>query len=452
MDAKTKKILHAPMRKLILELSVPSVLAMVLYGLNNLLDYIFIGHTLEEKALSGVGLTFPFIQLIMAVGTLIGSGAGMISSRYLGSGKAERLRRLLGVTNILCLVCAICVFIPMFYFAESLLGLMKGEASELKYALSYLKSSLVCSFFWVHGLALNMIIRSEGKMGTAAAMMGVGLIIDIVLKAVFINLFHLGVAGAAWATNIGMIGYSAMGIVYFARNENIFGQSWRQILLDWSMTKDILKNGLPLFTLSAMGLIQTYIVLHSLTTLDDTNEVAFYTVANRILIFLSMPVMGLMRAFQPIAGINYGYGNFRKLIRYYWLFVFISQVAILPFWLVVILFPKRIFLLFTPSLITTLTQIRDFRYYILILPLLPIIYMGLTVLPAIERHRETTLLIVGRQIVLFVPLMILMPHYFGISFIYWGSTLIDLITVGVSMWFISNSFQRIVNFDKKILN
>ena len=153
-------------------------------------------------------------QLSLGLGSLVGVGAGSALSIALGANDLGTQRKILGNLNYLNLVFGIGLTVLGLLLAKPLVVMMGGAGEELFYGVDYFRVTLYCSVFWIAGLSGNMVIRSEGKMGTAAVMLGIGLLINIMANYILIAVLGLGVKGAAWGTNLGMLVYTSMFFIY----------------------------------------------------------------------------------------------------------------------------------------------------------------------------------------------------------------------------------------------
>jgi putative MATE family efflux protein len=443
MVTEKELILKGNLKTLIWQMSWPAVLAMVLYGLNSFLDAVFVGQLMNETALAGVGVAYPLSQITLGFGSLIGTGAATAISIWIGANETEKLHKVLGTVNVLVISFSILYTICTFIFADKLVAFMGGKNEVAVYAESYFKSTIWASIFWIHGLSLNMIVRGEGKMKTAAWMIALGLAVDVALKPLFIKTFGWGVEGAAWATNVAMIVYSAIGIWYFTKGKSSFKTESLSFKIDFDIAIQILKLGFSGMIITIMTVLQSAVVLNALVKFGNGSDLTFYTVCNRILLFLMMPIIGLMRAIQPIIGMNFGAEQFDRLKHSYKLFITTGFLLILPFWLMLNLFPEKSIHAMAPTLNINEGYIANFRIYLLVLPLLPIVFMALATLPAINRPKETAMIAMLRQIILYFPFMFFVPKLFGVSSIYWGSTLMDLMIIILSLVIVNNSFKKL---------
>lgn len=439
MDRKTF-ILKGDLKKVMWETSWPAVAAIVLYGINNFLDAIFVGYLINTKALAGVGMAFPLSQIVLGFGRLVGTGAGAAVSMWIGEDRQDKLYNLFGSFNFLCIFFSILCTVPSYIFAHELMAMMGAKGELQTIAVEYFRVTLIGTIFWIYGLALNMLIRAEGKMKTAAGMIAVGLVIDIILKPIFISTFGMGVSGAAWATNCGMLIYSLLGFYYYAKGKSSFTTNWKSILFDQTIGKKILKLGLPEMILSVMGVVQSIIIFNAIARYGTENDISFFTVLNRFFLFLLTPLFGLMRGLQPVVGINFGAGQFERARKFLKTYIVAGIAILLPFFLIALIFPKQLIGLMLPGYTVSDNQMNDFRLFFSVLPLLPITVLALSYYPAVNDSKKASFLVFLRQLILYIPMMLILPYYFGVKSIYWGSALIEL-TVGIVTFFLLNNYK-----------
>ncbi len=442
-NSQSQQILNSSLSSLMWKLSLPAIAAMVLFGLNAFLDAIFVGQLVGETALAGVALAYPLSNLMMGFGSWIGTGAGNVLSIAIGANDEETQKRLLGTVSFLTLTFSIIFTIVAWFSAPYLIQAMGGTGEILDIGTRYFRVSILGTIFWIYALSLNMVIRGEGKMMEAAKMMATGLIVNIILNPIFISVLGMGVEGAAIATIIGMMVYSIRGYLYFRNGKASFEADIHKFSRDKSTARMILKTGLPGFILTVMSLVQSFVVFNALTNVGDEDDVAFFAAANRILLFMMTPLFGLMRSLQPVIGINFGAGQYDRVKAGFRLFTKGGFFIVAPFWLLMSLFPEPTLRLMLPDLQFTDEHLNYFRIYILILPLLPFVFNSLTYFPAIGQPRRATFITMARQVIFYVPVMLILPGIFGIPGIYIGGTAIDLVVTGWMAWAVITSMNRL---------
>lgn len=434
-------ILTESLWKVMVQLSWPAVVAMVLYGFNTVLDAIFVGQFVNDTALAGVSLAYPLSQISVAFGSLIGVGAGSVLSIAIGAKDVKTQNNLMGVVNRLSVICAILYMAVAFTFATPLIEMMGGTGEALDYGVRYFRMCTVGAFFWIYGLAGNMIIRAEGRMKTAAWMMGSGLIVNAVFNYIFMAIFDMGVEGAAWGTNVGMFVYTLIGWLYFGRGKATFQAKLLSFKGDKKITTSILRLGMSSLIMSFMSLIQGLVVFNALARYGSTADIAFYGVVYRIFQFLLTPIFGLMRALQPVIGINYGAKQYDRVISSYKVFAAAALLLTLPFWIVSLAAPGSILGMMLKEQVFTSTQFAYFRVYMAILPALSFIFMAMTLFPSVDKGKPAMIIGMARQFVFYIPVMLLLPGFIGVGGVYYGSLAIDAIIVLWTMMMVKKEFN-----------
>lgn len=441
-----KFILHDDLRKVMIKLSVPAIIAMVLYGLNAFMDTVYIGQLLSEDALSGVALAFPLTNLMLGIGSWIGMGAGNKISILLGEDDMNIVKKVMPNANLITILASLLFALPTYFFAEYLIKMMGGTGDVLIYGVRYFKITLIASPLWIYGLQLNFIVRAEGKMKTAAIMMTYGLIVNLILTPLFIIQFNMDVDGAAWATNIGMLIYCIVGYIYFKNGRASFPTKIWTLEFDKTTFNDILKLGFPGLIMSIMSLIQAIVVFNAITKIGDTADLALFAAVVRIQMFIMTPLFGLMRALQPVVGVNYGAGQYDRVKQSFILFCKTGFWIVFPFTILLILFPQQSVHLVLPDIVLSEEAILNFRIFMAIIPALPFVFMALTFMPAINRPKPASMIGLARQLVFYIPVMLFLPKWTGISGIYWGSTVIDVI---ITVWVLTVIYQSFKKLDQK---
>ena len=430
-DKQKQIILKENLWKVMYKISWPAVIAMVLYGLNSVIDAMFVGNFVGESALAGVTISFPLAQITLGLGSLIGVGAGSALSIALGADDKKTQTKILGNVNYLSIIITIIYVAIALLLTTPLVKVMGGTGDVLEIGKTYFQITVIGALFWIYGLAGNMIVRSEGKMKSAAIIMGIGLVVNIAANYVFIVLMKMGVAGAAWGTNLGMLVYTIAGILYFARGKASFEARPFKIFRDKKIIKDIFSMGMPSLIMTVMTLVQSVVIFNALSRYGTTYDLALYGAIFRFFTLLLTPIFGLMRALQPVIGINYGAKNNLRVISSFKIFALVSTLMMLPFWLIVMIKPDAVLGLMFADRIFDASSLLYFRVYMSLLPILPVIFMMMTFYPAINKGRPAAMIGIARQLIFYVPVMLILPRLFGIQWVYYGTFLIDLI---ITIW------------------
>ena len=449
MNKEKEMILNGSLWKVCYKLSLPAIIAMVLYGLNVIFDGVFVGRLVGETAFAGISIVYPLTQLSLGLGSLVGVGAGSYLSILLGDDDKETQGKIVGNANLISIVVTIVMMLLGFVFMKPLLTAIGADGETLTFAISYFRITLIGSIFWIVGLAYNMIVRAEGKMKTAALMMGIGLVVNIISNYILMKIFNMGVAGAAWGTNIGMFVYALLFVIYCKRGRASFNANIFTVRADKEIIKEIVSLGMSSLIMSVMGIIQSVIILRALKTYGSDLDITFYGAVFRIFNFSLTPIYGLMRALQPVAGINYGAQKYERSISSFKIFSFVALVVMLPFWLVAMINPWLILGSMLPKVTFDLGYIFSFRIFMSIAPLLSVTMTAMTFWPSIKKATPAMVIGLGRQLFLYIPLMIILPKIFGIQSIYIGSFIIDLSLSVIVILVLSKDFRSLRKMKEK---
>ena len=449
MNKEKEMILNGSLWKVCYKLSLPAIIAMVLYGLNVIFDGVFVGRLVGETAFAGISIVYPLTQLSLGLGSLVGVGAGSYLSILLGEDDKETQGKIVGNANLISIVVTIVMMLLGFVFMKPLLKAIGADGETLTFAISYFRITLIGSIFWIVGLAYNMIVRAEGKMKTAALMMGIGLVVNIISNYILMKIFNMGVAGAAWGTNIGMFVYALLFVIYCKRGRASFNANIFTVRADKEIIKEIVSLGMSSLIMSVMGIIQSVIILRALKTYGSDLDITFYGAVFRIFNFSLTPIYGLMRALQPVAGINYGAQKYERSISSFKIFSFVALVVMLPFWLLAMINPWLILGSMLPKVTFDLGYIFSFRIFMSIAPLLSVTMTAMTFWPSIKKATPAMVIGLGRQLFLYIPLMIILPKIFGIQSIYIGSFIIDLSLSVIVILVLSKDFRSLRKMKEK---
>jgi putative MATE family efflux protein len=440
-DSQREFMLKGNLWKVMINLSWPAIIAMTLYGLNTVLDAVFVGHFVGETAVAGISVIYPITIISLALGSMLGTGAASVLSIALGANDKEKQRRIFGNLNTLTVIVSLIFTVVLLNLAPQLVRLMGGTDDVMPFAVAYLRVCAYGSLFWIYGLAGNMVIRAEGRMKTAALIMGSGLAVNALANYILMGHLNMGVTGAAWGTNIAMLLYTLLGWIYFEGGHASFKTKVFVFYADRETIGSIMKLGIPVLIMQAMTVLQGALVFNTLAKLGTTSDVAFYGVVYRLFTFLTTLPSGLMKAFQPVCGINYGAKQYARVIRSYKIFAVSGLLLTIPFWLISMAVPHAVLGLMLPGQVFSPADIAYSRIYMAILPLISLLYMAMTFFPAIGKGAPAAVLGIARQGVLYIPMVLLLPHIFGIGGIYYGSLAVDIILVGVTLILLKREFK-----------
>ena len=174
-----------------------------------------------------------------------------------------------------------------------------------------------------------------------------------------------------------------------------------------------------------MIVVQNIVIFNVFAKYGTDGDITFFTAVNRLYILLNTPLWGLMRALQPVAGMNYGAGKYKRTILSYRLFSLTGLCILIPFWIFIMFFPADVLSVMLPSVKLTTIQLTDFRIYMSVLLALPFTFMALVWFPSIENAKPATQISLLRQVVFYIPVLLIVPRFFGVRSIYVACAGID---------------------------
>lgn len=338
-------------RKKLLQLAAPAVLAQLVNLLYNIVDRIYIGHIpqIGPSALTGVGLFTPILMLLSAFAMLIGSGGAPLAAIAMGKGDRQKAEKIMGSCLTVLLILSVVLTAVFYRFAPVLLTFFGASPETLPYAVDYSRIYILGSVFVLSVLGMNPFITTQGFAKTAMLTTVIGAAINIVLDPIFIFLFGMGVRGAALATVLSQA-VSALWILRFLHGEKSLLRLKRETLRpDLSVILPCLALGVSTFVMLSTESLLSVSFTGSLAKYGTDLDVGAMTVLNSLAMLLTMPLTGLCQGAQPLMGYNFGAGQTKRVKEtFYTVFAICVGYSVL-FWLMLILFPGVFAKVFTPD-------------------------------------------------------------------------------------------------------
>jgi putative MATE family efflux protein len=334
-------------RNLLIEYSLPAIVAMVASSLYNITDSIFIGHGVGALAISGLAVTFPFMNLSAAFGSLVGAGASTLMSVRLGQKDYSTANRILGNVFVLNVIFGLAFMIVSLIFLDPILRFFGASSATLPYAHDYMVVILLGNVFTHIYLGLNGILRSSGMPQKAMYATLISVVLNAVLTPIFIFTFKWGIKGSALATVISQIIMLGWQIKLFSNKDHFIHLQKGIFKPDPKIIKDSLAIGMSPFLMNAVSCVIVIIINQTLIRHGGDLAVGAYGIVNRISFLFIMVTMGLNQGMQPIAGYNFGARNYKRVNEVLKLTILMA-IGVMTFgFLIVELFPELVASVFT---------------------------------------------------------------------------------------------------------
>ena len=401
----------------ILSLAIPMTLAQLINVLYNVIDRMYIVHipNASTLALTGIGLTFPIITMILAFANLFGMGGAPLCSIARGKGDYEKAEKIMGNSFFMLIISGVVLTILFLVFKEPLLYLFGASKNTFPYANSYLTIYLLGSIFVCISLGMNSFINSQGfgRIGMMTVLLGA--ITNLLLDPLFIFVFNMGVTGAALATVISQLLSTIWVLKFLTSKKAILKLKVSNIKLDISLVKEITSLGMSGFIMSITNGAVQIVCNSTLQTFGGDLYVGIMTVISSIREVITMPVSGLVNGAQPILGFNYGakkYSRVKKGIKFMYITCIIYTTLI---WLTIMLIPKFLINIFNndPELIAK--GIPSLNIYFFGFFMMALQFAGQATFVALKRPKQSIFFSLLRKAIIVIPVTLILPNLFNLG-------------------------------------
>ncbi|PKH52869.1 hypothetical protein CXF68_20155 [Tenacibaculum sp. Bg11-29] len=422
--------------KLMLKLSIPAILGMMVVSINGLIDIFYTSYFIGIKAFTGVSMLFPLMLVVTSVTVFVAAGSASVLSRAIGANNIEIQQKIIPNMIALSLIGAAIITIPGIIFSHEIVSLLGISEELFTYALNYYTVYILGAFFSIYGLSANSLIRAEGKIGQAMRFTLISVVLNLLLTPLFIGVFDMGVAGAAWSSILTMFLYSALTSLYFIQGKATFSTTKFRIKLEPKILKSVLSIGFSAFSMQLSNIFRQFILFRLVVIYGNLEAMAFFNAAFRMFSFLAIPILGLYQSMQPIIGINYGAKKKHRCIKSVSIYrlagITLGIVLVIP----MLIFPEVIINIMLPNKELSQTEILNLQMILCILLFIPISSSSIVLFQGIGKAKLATLLPVGRQLFLFVPIILIFTKYYTIQGVYYG-LLLESALYALVLWIIS---------------
>ena len=420
-------LLHDSPQSLVLKLSVPAIIGMVVVGLYNFMDGVYVGQMVGDNAMAAVSVSYPFTLANSGISTLIGIGSASILSRAIGKRDQSTIDKIMG--NL----------------TKQILMLSGASGEILELALRYLRIIFAGSLFVNFAQSSNMIMRGEGLLKQAMLFSAGSAIMNIILDPIFILLlkpYGMGIDGVAYATVASQVAYAMASLWYFKRRSKTVRIN--AIRIERTLFSEIIGVGFSAMLMQVMMLVQQT-ALYNLAAQHggDTWQIILGA-TYRVVSFAFIPLWGLSQGYQPAVGTNYGAKQYDRVKHITKVFAITATLLALIFYLPIMLVPNTILSMFitTPSVVEL--GVGDFRLFFLSYILLGVWIVVLTLMQSLGRATKASVLVILRQIAIYIPAAIIMPYIagFGVHGVFAAPFITDVIVFIVAVGMMINEFRR----------
>lgn len=445
MDIK-KQLLTKEPKKLMLELSIPAVLGMLVIGLYPLMDGIFAGQIIGQKAMSAISISMPLTFFNTATATLVGVGSASILSRALGQGNQKITRKIMGNLTAWIIFISLCITVLGIAFAKQFLA-VAGATDEISaLAFRYLRIVFIGSVFVNFTQSSNMVIRGQGLMKEAMKIMVLGAIINIILDPIFmIALKDKGIEGAAIATVLAQIIQALMTLNYFKKKST--NVKINKIKFEKEIYREMFMVGVSAMLMQLLFMIQQTLLYRVAFQYGGEEGGILMSASMRLYSFAFIPLWGMSQGLQPVVGTNFGAKKYDRVKKTMNVFMIGGIILASVFWLPAQLFPQTLLKIFNVSENIINNGVNNFRMFYSVYILYGVMVMNVTFFQSIGYGKKARKIVLLRQFILFVPCIILFPKYFGYMAVWYTQALVDFVMIIVGYLMQKNTLKNILKLN-----
>ncbi|MDE6817845.1 MAG: MATE family efflux transporter [Muribaculaceae bacterium] len=423
--------------RLLVQYSVPAVIASTVTSLYNIIDSIFIGRGVGAMAITGLAISFPLMNLVIAFVMLIAVGGATISSIFLGQKDEAKATNVLHNVITLSLIHSVVFGGLSLFFLDDILTMFGATAETLPYAHDFMFVVLLGTPIAYVFISLNNVMRATGYPTKAMVSALLSVIVNVILAPIFIFVFDWGIRGAAFATVCGQTSAFIWVTVHFCSKKSFvhFSRSARWFVP--SIAKKIYAIGMSPFLINVCACVVVVFINKSLLEYggsDGNMAVGAFGIINRVTMFFLMIVMGVTQGMQPILGYNYGAGNWSRVKKTLNLGIWVGTAITVVGFAITMIIPDTVTRMFTDDSTLIRLSREGFRIVLLAYPFIGSAIVIQNFFQSIGKPQLSIFLSVTRQMVFLLPLLLWFPTMWGLDGVWASMAASDftsfLLTVG----------------------
>lgn len=428
-EQKFEMMTEAPIPGLIGRLAVPTIISMLITSFYNMADTFFVGK-IGTSATAAVGVVFPVMAIIQALGFFCGHGSGNSISRHLGSKDIQSARELASTGFFLAFALGILLMVLGLIFLDPLSHLLGSTETIFPYTRDYLRFILLGAPYMTAQLVLNNQLRFQGNAFYAMIGITSGGVLNVILDPIFIFVFDLGISGAAIATILSQF-VSFCLLLVGLRVSKCIPIHLRNVRLTALRLREIMGGGLPSLFRQGLGSIATTTLNIAANPYGDA-AIAAMSVVSRIMMFANSALIGFGQGFQPVCGFNYGADKYDRVKEAFWFCVKVSTAVLLGLAVLGGFLSGHLIWIFRndPDVIQIGTT--ALRFQCVTFALNGWIIMNNMMMQTMGKTVPATILAASRQGLFFIPALLILPQFLGLTGIQCAQAVSDVFTFALT--------------------
>lgn len=432
-----------PIPKILFKQSLPSAIGIFTLSIYGIVDTIFVGKFVGSLAIGAITVVLPITFLIGSFGMALGVGGASMIARFLGANKEEKAFATFGNQTLLTVGLSVFVMVVSLFFQETILKIFGGQGDLLAPSLVYFSIVLPATPFLAWSMMSNNVLRAEGKPKIAMITMLIPAIVNVFLDPLFIIYFDWGLAGAAWATSAAYVASGLFTFWFFISGKSQMSLSIIYLKPKLKYIKEILSIGGVTFARQGSISLLSVVLNNSLFTFGGEMAISSYGVINRLMMLSNFPVFGVSQGFLPIASYNIGANKTERVKEVIYTAIKYGTLLSFAVFCLIMIFARELIGMFTNDVELINTTTPALRWVFLMTPLITIQLIGPAYYQAIGKPKPAFILTLLKQGIFLIPLVLIMPNYFGINGIWYSFPIADFLAALVCFIFLRKSYREL---------
>ncbi|WP_019124149.1 MATE family efflux transporter [Peptoniphilus grossensis] len=439
-DMKTQLLTKSP-KDLLFQLAIPGIIGMVVIGLYPFMDGIFAGWIIGDYAMSAISISMSLTIINGGVSALIGVGSASILSRAIGKGDKETTDKIFGNFCYWVILFSIVITILGLIFAPNFLDLVGAKGNIKELGVRYLRVVFLGSIFVNFAQAGNMTMRGEGAVKQSMIIMGVGAILNIILDPIFMKLMgEYAIEGAAIATVISQIVQAILTLRYFSKKSAFV--RIHKIQKSKDISSEMFSIGSSAMMMQILFAVQQTFLFKQAFAYGGDNWGILMAATMRLYMFSFIPLWGMSQGLQPVIGANFGAKQYKRVKDTMKVFMYGATILAALSWIPSMFYSEKLLSLFSVRREIIEVGVVNFKMFYSTFILYGIMIMTLTFFQSIGDGKKAGMIVMLRQLVLFIPAILLFPKAFGASAVWWTEPIVDFSMIMLGLFLMLNGLRK----------
>ncbi|MCM1369001.1 MAG: MATE family efflux transporter [Candidatus Amulumruptor caecigallinarius] len=430
---RLKELGEAPIGRLLFKYSLPAIIGTVISAVYNIIDSIVIGHAIDDpNVVSGIAITFPVMNIVTALGMLVGAGAATRVSIVMGQNDNRVAAIILGNCVQLTVIFGLLYASAFAIFLDPILVMFGASANSLPYASEFMHWVLPGCVLMNLTFSFNNVMRASGYPAKAMYTNIIGAVINAILAPLFLFGFHWGIRGAAIATDISMTITAIWVMSHFFNKKNTLHFERGTFKFNWPIIKGVLYIGMAPFLINVAGSAVNAVINNTLVHYGGDNAVAAVVVFNRFVTIFVFVIIGLCQGMQPIVGYNYGSGRYKRLFKTFWLTVAVAVCVSSMGSITGGFFPETIASMFMQDENQIMSAVECLHITVLTFWMVGFQIVTTNFFQSLGMAGKSVFLSLTRQVIFMIPLLFILPPIMGLDGVWSAFPISDFVATVVA--------------------